>query len=244
MRSRNPFLGKNFQSQAGLISDTGRMTVAGTINKVLLLGALIIAGALVDVAVYLSNPGIALGAGILAMIVALGFSIAISFKPEWAPTAAPIYALVEGLALGALSILFGAQSMGIVPGAIMLTVTIFIVMFGCYKLGILRATPRFVAVVSFATMGIFLTYLISFGLSFLGIRAGFLYSPSLLSIGLSLLFAGVAALNLIIDFDFIERGSQQGMPKYMEWYGAFALTVTLVWLYLEMLRLLSNLSRR
>lgn len=234
-----------FSQAAGFTSiGQARMTIAGALNKALFLGFLVLVGAAFDAVIFYNNPNLALGAGIIAMFVAFGVAIATSFKPEWSPTTAPIYALVEGVAVGAFSIYYSQFQGGIVPGAIMLTTIIFLVMAGLYRAGILRATPRFVQVVTFATIGIAFTYLIAIGLSFVGIHLGFFFAPTLLGIGFSLFAGTIAALNLIIDFGIIDQGAANGAPKYMEWYGAFSLLVTVVWIYLEMLRLLSNISRR
>lgn len=180
--------------------------------------------------------GSLIGAFILAMV-----SI---FKPKLARFTGPLYALLEGIFLGAISHLYNAQFEGIVAQAILATFGVFLAMLVLYGLRILRATPRFVKGVVGATFGIMFLYLGSFIFSlFTGSAPSFLTSASPLSIGISVIIVIVAALNLILDFDFIEQGSKNGLPAYMDWYAALGLMITLVWLYLEMLRLLSKLRQ-
>jgi uncharacterized YccA/Bax inhibitor family protein len=173
-------------------------------------------------------------------------AIAISFKPNWAGYLAPLYGLLEGLFIGGISAILNAAFAEKYPGLIMqavgLTFGVAIAMFLLYNFRIIRATEKFKSVIFTATLGIGIFYLLTMVLRLFGVNVGFMYDSSLLSIGISLFIVAIAALNLILDFDMIEQGAERGAPKFMEWYGAFGLLVTLVWLYLEILRLLSKLG--
>jgi uncharacterized YccA/Bax inhibitor family protein len=175
-----------------------------------------------------------------------GFIVALitTFSPRRAAMTAPIYAVLEGLFLGAVSAMFEAMYPGLVMRAVMLTFGVFVVMLVLFRTGTIRATEKFRTVIFAATGGIALVYMVSFVASMFGVNFGFMQGNSLISIGFSLVVVVVAALNLILDFDMITQGANARAPKYMEWYGAFGLMVTLIWLYLEMLRLLSKLSSR
>lgn len=166
------------------------------------------------------------------------------FKKEWAPITAPLYALLEGLFIGGISAQLQTAFPGIVIQAAGLTFGTLFAMLLAYQSGLIKATEKFKLGVVAATGGIALVYFVAFILSFFGIQPSFLYSSSWLSIGISLFVIIIAALNFIIDFDFIEQGARQNVPKYMEWYGAFAMMVTLIWLYVEFLRLLAKLRER
>ena len=179
-----------------------------------------------------------------------GFIVALItiFKKEWSATTVPIYAFLEGLALGGISKIYAdAFEPGIVPQAIMLTLGILFALLFAYKTKIIKATENFKLGLFAATAGIGIVYLISFFMSMFGSGGLPVMNPansSMLSIGFSLFVVVIASLNLVMDFDFIESGAANGAPKYMEWYGAFGLLVTLIWLYLEILRLLAKLSSR
>lgn len=177
-------------------------------------------------------------------IISLILALVTSFKPQIAPITGPIYALGEGLLVGMISHLYEAQYGGIVLQAVAGTVCVFAVMLFLYSSHIIKVTQRYAMVVIAATFGILLMYLVAFGLSLFGVNLSFLRSGSLLGIGISLLILVVAALNLPLDFNFIERGAQAGAPKYLEWYGAFGLMVSLIWIYLTILRLLAQLQSR
>ena len=168
------------------------------------------------------------------------------FKKTWAPYTVSGYALLEGLALGGISRIFEEQYPGIASQAIFLTFGILAALLLAYKTGLIKPTENFKLGVFAATGGIFILYLISFIMSFFGSGMSILNpnNTSMLSIGFSLFVVVIAALNLVLDFDFIEEGADKGAPKYMEWYGAFGLLVTLIWLYLEILRLLAKLYSR
>jgi len=166
------------------------------------------------------------------------------FKPAWAPVTSPIYAALEGLALGALSAIFEARYPGIVIQAVGLTFGTLVALLVVYRSGLIPVTENFKLGVVAATGGIAFVYLIGFVMSFFGASIPLIHGSSAIGIAFSLLVVGVAALNLVLDFDFIEQGAERRVPKYMEWYAAFGLLVTLVWLYLELLRLLAKLQDR
>lgn len=168
-------------------------------------------------------------------------ALAITFKPNIAPFASPIYAVLEGLFLGIISLFFEARYPGIATQAIIGTMGVFLAMLALYRFEIIKVTERFKSVVFGATLGIAILYGVSFLLSFFGINIPFIHQSGWIGIGFSVFVVGIAALNLAIDFDFIEAQIERGANKNMEWYAAFGLLVTLVWLYLEILRLLSKL---
>lgn len=239
-RSGNPALTSEVFSKS--ISSYGEtMTLQGTVNKTAFsLFLLIAAGSFTFSPDYswLIWPGF-IGGFIVAMITI--------FKKTWAPVTVPIYAVLEGLALGGISYMYKeAFYPGIVSQAILLTVSIFAALLFAYKTRIIKPTDNFKLGVFAATGGIFLVYIASLIMSFFGASMPIMdpSNASLLSIGFSLFVVVIASLNLVLDFDFIEEGAEKGAPKYMEWYGAFGLLVTLVWLYLEILRLLAKLNSR
>jgi uncharacterized YccA/Bax inhibitor family protein len=243
MRSSNPALtDQAFRgTRAGL--GEGAMTIQGTVNKTGI--ALLI---LMATASYTWNLGVGdarvpaftmvglLGGLVLAMVTI--------FKKEWAATTTPMYAALEGLALGGISATFEARYPGLVSQAVFLTFGTLGALLLAYRSGLIRATENFKLGIFAATGGIALIYLINFVMSFFGSGIPMIHSSGTVGIIFSVVVVGVAALNLVLDFDFIEQGAERGAPKYMEWYGAFGLLVTLVWLYLEILRLLSKLQER
>jgi len=177
------------------------------------------------------------------IFVGLAVALVITFKPLMARFLAPVYALAQGVAVGAISKAFNNMYSGIVLQAVGATLGVFIVMLVAYRTGLIRVTAKFRRVVIGATLGVFVFYMASMLLGFFGVEI-FPQGSSLMSIGFSFLVAGIAALNLALDFDFIEKAEAAGAPKAMEWYAAFGMLVTLVWLYLEILRLLSKLRDR
>jgi len=245
-RSGNPSLNERiFASQPRPAFGEARMTLQGTINKSFLLLVVLLCGAFYPWSQFLTTGDASIVTTSMAVGGIGGFVLALimSFKPTTAPYLAIPYALLEGLAIGGISALFESRTQGIAIQAVGLTFAVLAVMLVAYRFRIIRATERFRAIVIGATGAIALFYLVSMVLGMFHVDVGILHSSSPLGIGLSLVIVGVAALNLILDFDFIESGANYGAPRYMEWYGAFALLVTLVWLYMEILRLLAN-SRR
>ncbi|MBA0282446.1 Bax inhibitor-1/YccA family protein [Stenotrophomonas maltophilia] len=252
MRSGNPALSEStfldLASGSVVTSPDQAMTLNGTVNKtgfLLLLTVLTAAFAwnqsideydqVMDVARLYAMGG-AIGGLVLALVTV--------FKKEWSPVTAPMYALVEGLFLGAISAVFNAKFPGIVFQAVLLTFGTLFALLIAYRSGVIKATENFKMGVVAATGGIALLYLASFVLGFFNIDVPVIHDSSWLGIAFSLFVVVVAALNLVLDFDFIETGVAQRAPKYMEWYGAFGLMVTLVWLYVEFLRLLSKIQQR
>ena len=178
------------------------------------------------------------------LIVGVGLTFLLMFKPQLAKFIAPLYTIAEGFFVGAISRAYENLYDGLVVQAAGMTLAVFAVMLVLYRTRIIKVTERFRKVVITATIGVMVFYGISFLISLFGGSVSFLSSPSLLGIGFSILVAGLAAFNLALDFDFIERGSKQGLDKDVEWYAAFGLLVTIIWLYLEMLRLLAKLRER
>jgi uncharacterized YccA/Bax inhibitor family protein len=172
------------------------------------------------------------------------FAMVTVFKKTWAPITAPIYAVLEGLALGGISAIYEVRFAGLPMQAVGLTFGVLVALLLVYRTGIIRVTDKFRMGVVAATGGIFVFYLLTWILGFFGVRFPSVFGAGLLGIGISVAIVIVAALNLVLDFDLIESGTRAGAPKYMEWYGAFGLMVTLIWLYLEILRLLSKLRSR
>ena len=223
------------------------MTVGGTISATGVLMVVMLAAAVVGWQTGPDNQGEVRGFPALALVgILVGFAcaIAVYFRPMWAKVLAPIYAVGEGFFLGVISKAYDGYQNGIVVQAVGATLGVFAVMLVLYRTKIIKVTDKFRRIVITATMGLMVFYLFSFILNLFGGGVSFLHSTSLLSIGFSIFAAGLAAMNLAIDFDFIEKGAKQGLPKGMEWFAAFALVITLVWLYLELLRLLSKLQRR
>jgi uncharacterized YccA/Bax inhibitor family protein len=218
------------------------MTVPGTVNKTAVLLLL----AMITAAFTWSRYEAGAGVGVWVVVGLIGGLIAAlvtMFKKELAPVSAPIYALFEGLALGGISAIFESAYPGIVIPAVALTFGVLACLLAVYRTGIIPVTSTFRTVVVSATAAIFLVYLVSIVLSLFGGGIPFIHDGGPIGILFSLVVVVVASLNLVLDFDLIERGAAMGAPKFMEWYAAFALMVTLVWLYLEMLRLLSKLRR-
>ena len=252
MRSGNPalkdstFLDLNTGTVVG--NRDGAMTLNGTVNKTgLLLLLTVLTAAFAWNQVITPQGEVAAGAGIYLWGGAIGgFIVAMVtvFKKQWAPITAPLYALIEGFFLGAISAIYNQQFQGIVMQAVLLTFgTLFALLFA-YRSGLIKATENFKLGVVAATGGIALVYIATIVLGMFGIRIPMIHDSGLVGIGFSLFVVVIAALNLVLDFDFIETGVEQSAPKYMEWYGAFGLMVTLVWLYIEFLRLLSKLQSR
>lgn len=227
----------------------GVMSIRGTLNKFGFLLLMVMAAAM-----YVWNLheegntatantymiGGAIGGFVLALVM--------MFKPNWAGYIAPAYGILEGLFIGGISAFFNEMFAKSYPNLILhavgLTMGVALAMFLLYSFRIINVTNRLRSIVMSATMGIGLFYLIVWVLSLFGVDMGFAFDSSPLSIGISLFIVGIASFNLLLDFDSIEKAAEMGAPKYMEWYGAFGLLVTLVWLYLEILKLLSKLNSR
>ncbi len=244
--SSNPTITEEvFNRHAYLTGEDPRsmMTVSGTINKALILAVLLIASSMMVWMAVAANQGLALPLVIGGFVGSLVLSFIIAFKNELAPILAPVHAIVVGGLVGSVSQILNEMYPGIAAQAIMITLAIMITMLGLYRTGIIKASPMFVKVITICTIGIGVTYLISFGMSMFGGRMPFIHDATPLGIGISLFTTAIASLNFVIDFDMIEKGAERGQPKYMEWYGAFGLMVTLVWLYIEILRLLRKLRQ-
>lgn len=247
MASGNPTLNESVFLDAGsgqIVTGNGdAMTLAGTVNKTFILLALLVAtatGAWFQLDLV-NNPGGAMPYILVGAIGGLVLALITVFKATWAPVTAPLYALVEGLFIGAISALYDAQYPGIVMQAVGLTFATLAAMLMAYRSGLIQPTENFKLGVVAATGGICLVYLASIVLGLFGINMPMIHESGPIGIAFSLFVVTIAALNLVLDFDFIESGVNANAPKHMEWYGAFGLMVTLVWLYIEFLRLLSKL---
>jgi uncharacterized YccA/Bax inhibitor family protein len=246
MKTSNPVLQEStFRRTSYDAAD--RMTVQGVVLKtaVLLLVTLLTAGWMwirfLKQGMTPQSTNIWI---ISSAIVGLVLAIATSIKKEWAPILAPFYACAEGIFLGALSVIFEQVFPGIVAQATLCTFSTLAAMLIAYETGLIKPTETLKRIIVAATGGIFLAYLASFILGLFGVNMNFMFGSGIFSLVVSVVVICVAALNFILDFDFIEQGAKAGAPKYLEWYGAFALLVTLVWLYIEFLRLISNLRGR
>lgn len=234
VRSGNPALtDATFRSLPRVAGDA--MTLQGTVNKTGFALLVVVAGAAIT-----WNTGSPL-LMILGLFGGLVVGLVTAFKKTWAPFTTLPYAFLEGLFLGGISRQYAAQYEGIVPLAVGLTFGTLAALLAAYSSRLIRVTENFRLGVVAATGGIALFYLVSIGLSFFGIRIPYIHESGPIGILFSLVVVGIASMNLVLDFDFIERGSAMGAPKFMEWYGAFGLLVTLIWLYLELLRLLSKI---
>jgi uncharacterized YccA/Bax inhibitor family protein len=252
MKTSNPALSENTfrnlsdSQYGGVIDATGRMTLNGTVNKTGILLVCAIATAAWTWRLFSQSRDIAdvsplmlvgLFGGLICAMVTI-------FKKEWSPVTAPLYALLEGLVLGGVSALLDLKYPGIAIQAVSLTFGTLFVLLIAYRSGLIHVTQKFRLGVVAATGGIFVFYMLQMLLGFFGFHFTSINGSGPIGIGFSLIVVGVAALNLVLDFDFIEQGVQYGAPKYMEWYGAFGIMVTLVWLYLEILILLSKMRSR
>lgn len=244
----NPVLSEKIFKKEAVEYSAGTMTAKGTAMKSLLLLIMVLAGASYTWKIFYEaiNPasvqpwlwGGAIGGFVVALII--------SFKPNMAQYLAPIYAVLQGLFLGAISAMFNqafAESApGIVINAVLLTMVTAFVMFLIYRTGLIKVNDKFIRIISIAVGAVALYYFVTIILSLFGVNLVMLHNSGPLSIGISLVIIGVAAFSLMLDFNFIEKASAAGAPKYMEWYGAFGLMVTLIWLYLEILKLLAKFA--
>ena len=248
MKTSNPALsGATFRTGEAALG--GSMTVSGTVNKTgILLLCCVATAAWTWNRFFNAPPEEAMQAMAPALVIGGvgGFIVAIVtiFKNEWAGITAPIYALLEGLVLGGISAMLEARYHGIAIQAVSLTFGTLLIMLLAYRSGLIKVTERLRLGIVAATGGIAVFYLLQFILGFFGVHFTAINGSSPIGIGFSLIVVAVAALNLVLDFDLIENGARLGAPKYMEWYGAFALMITLIWLYFEILRLLSKFRSR
>jgi uncharacterized YccA/Bax inhibitor family protein len=245
MRTSNPTLSDKVFERAGFGSGSA-MTINGTVNKmgILLLLVMVPAAYMWNQVMTAWEPSQALGPALLGGIGGFVMALVTMFKKTWAPVTAPLYALLQGLFLGGISATYNIKFQGLPMQAVALTFGTLLVMLLAYRSGMIRATENFKLGIVAATGGIFVVYMVTFVLGMFGTSVPFIHSNGLMGIGFSLFVVVIAALNLVMDFDFIEKGAEMGAPKYMEWYAAFGLLVTLVWLYLEILRLLAKLQSR
>jgi uncharacterized YccA/Bax inhibitor family protein len=243
MRTSNPAL--NEKAFKGQVAIGEAMTLQGTVNKTgLLLLCVVVTSAWTWGMGRSLTPEAAMPWMIGGMIGGFVVALVTIFKKQWSPLTAPLYALLEGLVLGGISAIFEKSYPGIAVQAVGLTFGTLFVMLLAYKSGVIRATQGFKLGVIAATGGIAVFYLVEMLLGFFHVQVPAINGSGFIGIGFSLFVVIIAALNLVLDFDMIETGVQNGAPKYMEWYGAFGLMVTLIWLYLEILRLLGKARRR
>ena len=249
-RTSNPTLNKNtFTNFRAVTSENAVMTLPGTVNKVFFILLVLFTSAIItwkkffgydiDTAFLVIKPWL-IGGGITGFI----FALITVFKKSWSAFTVPVYAIAEGLFLGSISAIYEARFHGIVIQAVLITFATLLALLFAYKTKIIKPTENFKLGVFAATGAVFFVYFFSFIFGFFGINFGFIHSSGPLGIITSIIIVIIAALNLVLDFDFIEQGAEKGAPKYMEWYAAFGLMVTLVWLYLEILRLLAKIYSR
>jgi uncharacterized YccA/Bax inhibitor family protein len=238
LKTSNPVLDESkFSNQEMLVEVVPgqTMTAGGAVNKALFLGILMLCTAFLG---YNAPSGfLMIGSAVAGLVLVL----VASFKKQWSPTIAPMYALVEGLFVGAVTAFYASAYNGIVFQAVSLTMGMLFLMLFLYKARIIVVTEKLRAGIIMATMAVLLLYLVSFALSFFSIQIPYLHEGGVMGIGISLVIVAIAAMNLLLDFDMFEKGEAHGAPKYMEWFAAMGLLVTLVWLYIEILRLLSKL---
>lgn len=256
MRTSNPVLSRLAEATRNTISSTVRgevMTRSGTAGKAAILLALtVFSASFTWTQVAGGNTGIVMPAMLVGGLGGFIVAMIVSFKPATAPITAPIYAVLEGLFLGAITAMYairqagieGARFGGVPQQAVLLTFAVALGVFTLYRMNVLKATAGFRRIIIGATVGIAIFYLLNIVLSLFNVNLGYTMSSSPIAIGINLVIAGVAAMNLVLDFDYIDQAVRSGAPKSMEWNGAFGLMVTLVWLYLELLRLLSRLQGR
>ncbi|MBF0593531.1 MAG: Bax inhibitor-1/YccA family protein [Candidatus Omnitrophica bacterium] len=259
-RSSNPTLKEGLFSDASVLSDGQVMTIQGAVNKTLIMLLLLIAAAAwvwmgVMPLIQASQQGAAAVAAAQGRGIALPFAfggaivgfilaMVISFKPQWSGYLAPVYAIAEGFFIGGISAFIEFMYPGIVMQATLLTFATLFCLLMAYKTGIIRVTEKFRLGIFVATAAIMVIYLINMVMGFFHASMPFIAGGGFWGIAFSMVVVGIAALNLVLDFDLIERGAESGAPKYMEWYSGFALMVTLVWLYIEILNLLMKLRSR
>lgn len=244
MRTANPTLNDKVFANAPAALGGQVMTLQGAVNKTFILALLLVISGGFSWQFVQANPQLSGMLSIGSALVGFVLVMASSFKPTWSPIVAPAYGLVEGVFVGVISARYSALYDGIVLQAALLTLGILFALLFAYQSRLIKATENFKLGLVAATGGIAIVYLASIVLSFFGIQIPLIHQSGLAGIGFSLVVVVIAALNLVLDFDFIENGVAQGAPKYMEWQSALGLLVTIVWLYIEMLRLLSKLRSR
>jgi uncharacterized YccA/Bax inhibitor family protein len=245
MRTSNPALNEQvFRGEGAAFGEA--MTVQGTVNKtgILLICAVATAAWTWSIFLHSRSPQAVAPLALVGVIGGLVFALATIFKKTWAPVTAPIYALLEGLVLGSVSAILEVRFPGIAIQAVSLTFGTMVALLLAYRSGVIRVTDKFRLGIFAATGGIALFYVVEMILGLFGVHFTAVNGSGVMGIGFSVFVVIIAALNLVLDFDFIESGARAGAPKYMEWYGAFGLLVTLIWLYFEILRLLSKLRSR
>ena len=246
MATSNPAANEDVYGRAGLADSPGQvMTVAGSVLKTSVLIVILMVAAGYSWMQFRAGPtsdhvGWLIAAAIGAFVTAL----VTIFFPKTSPFTAPLYAVLEGLLLGTISAIYEERFQGIMIQAVGLSIGVLVLLLFLYGTGLVRATEKFKIGVLAATGAICLVYLVSMVLSLFGTHVPYIHESGPIGIGFSVVVVVIAALNLILDFDFIEKGSQRRAPKYMEWYAGFSLLVTLIWMYLEILRLLSKLKSR
>ena len=238
-RTGNPALKESTFRGMTRAQGEGAMTLQGTVNKTGLSLLILLAAA-----AFVWNSSVPMPFMFVGLIGGLITALVTVFKPTASPITTPLYAAFEGLLLGGLSMVFEQRYPGIVINAVALTFGTLAVLLAVYSTGLIRPSENFKLGIFAATGAIGVLYLVSMVMGFFGKSIPFIHDSGPIGIGFSLFVVGLAALNLVLDFDFIERGAASGAPKYMEWFGAFGLLVTLVWLYLEILRLLAKLQDR
>ena len=248
MKSRNPMFNNDnskvdvravAQKRGGgspIIDETTSMTVSGAVNKTLMLGCILM---ITTIFSYMFPNKMMMYAGMLGGAAVYMFT---SFKPHLAPITAPLYALLKGLLVGTMSYIYAAKFGGIIFQAASLTIATLLAMLMIYKSGLIKVTKKFRMGVTMAVGAIMIVYLISFIGSFAGFNVPYIHDSSPIGIAITVVIIGVAAMNLLLDFDNFDRGEQNASPKYMEWYYGMGLLFTLVWLYIEFLRLLSKIQ--
>jgi uncharacterized YccA/Bax inhibitor family protein len=244
MRTANPALNDKTFEQIGYGQQSETMTLQGTVNKTGMMLLLLVAGAAYTWSLFIEQDPSVMMWMMVGLIGGLIVSFVTVFKKEWSPVTAPLYAVLEGFALGGLSVMLESLYPNIVIQAVALTFGTAGCLLIAYKSGVIKATENFKLGIFAATGGIAVIYLVGWIMSFFGTSIPYIHENGLIGIGFSLVVVVIAALNLVLDFDFIEKGAEHGAPKFMEWYAAFGLMVTLIWLYIEILRLLSKLNSR
>lgn len=244
MKSSNPILRDSVLEGAYALTERP-MTVSGTMNKLLLLSLIMIVGAAaVFYQFYMQHYDYVNILMIAGCIIGFIIALVIAFKPKTTPYLAPVYAFAQGAVVSGLSCFFEASFPGIVMQAISITILTVLSMAVLFKAGLIKATEQFRSIILTATIAVAIFYLISFVLMLFHVNVPYFTTNSTVTITINAVIAIIAALNLIIDFDFIERGTNAPLPSFFEWYGAFGLLVTILWLYVEILRLLARLRDR